>query len=109
MIECIVGGTALAAFIWSREDKKTELIVQSLEEVRDKISLCERRAECYVSHQQIITRDLQSLQGRIAQDDKLFDMLKVLQKEWKDIQDRHRMLEERQTNIGYENSNSYYI
>jgi len=109
MIECIIGGSALAAYIWSREDKKTELIIESLEELRDNISLCERRADSYVSLHHIVSRDLQSLQGKIPHDDKLFDMLKILQKEWKDVQDRYRMLEERRTNSSYNNSSSYYI
>lgn len=109
MIECLLGGGALAALIWSRNDKKTELMVESLEEIRDNILLCSRRSDYYNTLHNIVTRDLQSLHGKIKHDDKLFEMLKILQKEWKDVQDSYRVLEYRQTESGYDNSSLYYI
>lgn len=109
MIECIVGGCAIAAFILTREDKETEQHINSLQELRDKITMCGRRIECYASHRQVIGRDLQSLQGQIPHNDKLFDMLKILQREWKDVQNRYRIYEETQNSSGNGNANSYFI
>ena len=109
MIECILGACSIAAFMWTREGKESEQHIKNLQELRDKISMCGRRIECYASHRQAIGRDLQSLQGKIPQNDKLFDMLKILQREWKDVQNRYRIHEEKQNNLANENTNAYFI
>jgi chromosome segregation ATPase len=108
MIECLIGGTAVAAYIWSREDKKTEELIESLEDLRDRIQRCSASQDSYSIHRSTVTRDIQSLQGRIHQEDKLYEMLKVLQKEWKEVQDRHSISQSdlTVTTTSYE---SYYI
>lgn len=109
MIECLIGGSAIAAYMWSRTDKFTDNLINELERIRDMIEQCGRREDSYHIHQTLITRDLQSLQGKIPHDDKLYEMLTVLQKEWKEVQDRHRRIQDREIDASNSVQNRYYI
>jgi len=109
MIECLIGGSALAAYMWSRSDKVTEDLIDELEKTRDLIEVCGRRSDSYHLHQAFITRDIQSLQGKISQQDKLYQMLIILQREWKEVQERHIRIQDRAIDIASSEQDSYFI
>ena len=109
MIECIIGGSLLAAYVWSRPDKRSDELVTELEDLRDLIGICSKKPEKFLIHQSLITRDLQSLHGRLRSDDKLYEMLKILQKEWNDLKETHRFHREREIEFTQTNSTAYYL
>ena len=99
----------LMAYIWSRPDKKTEELVTELEDLKDLICICKEKPEKFLIHQSLITRDIQSLQERLGSDDKLYDMLKILQTEWKDLKEMHKFHREREIQSSQTSSNAYYL
>lgn len=88
MVEIVIGSVALASYYLTRPSYNQEDVIEEIEMIRDLINECDSRIDKYYMNKDIILPRIQKLRGILSKDDKLYDMLEILLKEWNTIQQR---------------------